>query len=118
MFRLDYGEAHVAIRAGAAPEEPDNVVQPLVRMRTGLYAARSYIAAQGMPADEAALVHHRFVGVDNPDSRAPFYRWMRDTLPADCINYRATEPAALDAAMRAGAGIGFMPAHVAEASPT
>ena len=50
LFRLDYGEAHVAIRAGAAPEEPDNVVQPLVRMRTGLYAARSYIAAHGMPA--------------------------------------------------------------------
>lgn len=27
VFRLDYGEAHVAIRAGAAPQEPDNVVQ-------------------------------------------------------------------------------------------
>src|SRR5690606_20511062 len=28
LFRLDFGEAHVAIRAGAAPSEPDNVVQP------------------------------------------------------------------------------------------
>jgi DNA-binding transcriptional LysR family regulator len=44
VFRLDYGEAHVAIRAGSVPQEPDNVVQPLQRLRTGLYAARSYVA--------------------------------------------------------------------------
>ena len=26
LFRLEYGEAHVAIRAGSAPDQPDNVV--------------------------------------------------------------------------------------------
>ena len=31
LFRLEYGEAHVAIRAGAAPDQPDNVVQPFVK---------------------------------------------------------------------------------------
>ena len=30
LFRLEYGEAHVAVRAGAAPDQPDNVVQPFV----------------------------------------------------------------------------------------
>jgi DNA-binding transcriptional LysR family regulator len=28
LFRLEYGEAHVAIRAGKLPDQPDNVVQP------------------------------------------------------------------------------------------
>ena len=28
LFRLEYGEAHVAIRAGNIPEQPDNVVRP------------------------------------------------------------------------------------------
>ena len=41
VFRLDYGEAHVALRAGPIPQEPDNVVQRLVLMRAALYAARS-----------------------------------------------------------------------------
>jgi len=36
LFRLEYGEAHVAIRAGAAPDQPDNVVQPFLTMRSGL----------------------------------------------------------------------------------
>jgi DNA-binding transcriptional LysR family regulator len=62
LFRLDYGEAHVAIRAGNAPEEPDNVVQPLVRLKVGLYAARSYAEAHGLPGSEADFAGHRFVG--------------------------------------------------------
>ena len=41
LFRLEYGEAHVAIRAGSVPQDPDNVVQPLLRQRSGLYAAPS-----------------------------------------------------------------------------
>src|SRR5210317_1935404 len=28
VFRMELGEAHIAIRAGSAPSEPDNVVQP------------------------------------------------------------------------------------------
>lgn len=117
LFRLDYGEAHVAIRAGAAPEEPDNVVQPLARLRTGLYAARSYADRHGLPADEQDLPRHRFVGTDSPDSRAPFHRWLRERVPKEAITYRTTEPAATDAAIVAGAGLGFMSATRAANHP-
>ena len=117
LFRLDYGEAHVAIRAGASPQEPDNVVQPLVRVRTGLYAAKSYVATRGLPADESELARHRFIAPDAADDRAPFYRWLHATVPEDCISFRATESASLAAALRAGAGIGFQAAFVAEADP-
>lgn len=117
VFRLDYGEAHVAIRAGAAPEEPDNVVQPLARMRAGLYAARSYAEAHGLPQSEADLPAHRFIGTDAADSRAPFHRWMRATVPPDRISFRATEPAASEAALRGGLGLGFLAAYKAEADP-
>lgn len=117
VFRLDYGEAHVAIRAGAAPDEPDNVVQPLTRLRTGLYAARSYVEAHGLPETPEDLVHHRLVSMDDAASRAPFYRWLRDHVPPDTVSFRATELAALDAAVVAGAGIGFIAAHRAERLP-
>jgi DNA-binding transcriptional LysR family regulator len=117
LFRLDYGEAHVAIRAGTAPQEPDNVVQALTTMRTGLYASRSYIARHGMPLGETDLINHRFVGADSVDNRAPFYRWLRDAVPADCITYRVTEPAAAEAALRAGLGMGFHPVRNAASDP-
>jgi DNA-binding transcriptional LysR family regulator len=108
VFRLDYGEAHVAIRAGAGPEEPDNVVQPLVRIRTGLYASKAYIAQHGSPVSEAEFEGHRFVSSDNETTRAPFHRWLRATVRPDQISYTATEPAALEEAVRMGAGIGFI----------
>lgn len=117
LFRLDYGEAHVAIRAGAAPEEPDNVVQPFVRLRTGLYAARRYVELHGLPDGPADFATHSFVGADEPMSRAPFQRWLRETVPAEAITYRATESSALDEAVRAGAGIGFLAVHEAAGDP-
>lgn len=108
VFRLDYGEAHVAIRAGSAPEEPDNVVQPLTRMQAGLYASRSYVERYGRPASEAEFSGHRFVCTDAEVTRAPFHRWLRATVQPDQITYAATEVAALEQAVRQGAGIGFM----------
>ncbi|MFN7050771.1 MAG: LysR family transcriptional regulator [Rhodobacteraceae bacterium GWE1_64_9] len=117
LFRLDYGEAHVAIRAGAIPEEPDNVVQPLIRLRTGLYAARSYVDRFGLPAGPQDFDGHLFIGADNAISRAPFHRWLRDTVPLEQIAYRATDTATLEAAVKCGAGIGFMSHYAAAAHP-
>jgi DNA-binding transcriptional LysR family regulator len=117
VFRLDYGEAHVAIRAGTGPEEPDNVVQPLARIKSGLYAAQTYIDRFGQPASEADFPGHRFVCTDNEATRAPFYRWLRATVQADQIAYAATEAAALEEAVLQGAGIGFISTFRAEGRP-
>ena len=117
VFRLDYGEAHVALRAGNGPEEPDNVVQPLTRMKAGLYAARSYIERFGKPDSEADFDGHRFVCTDAEVTRAPFHRWLRATVHPDQIAYAATEPAALEQAVRQGAGIGFMISFRASEDP-
>ena len=117
VFRLDYGEAHVAIRAGAGPEEPDNVVQPLTRIRWALYASKSYVERHGKPAAEDAFDGHRFVCSDAEVTRAPFHRWLRATVQPDQITYTATEPAALESAVRAGAGMGFVAAFRAAEDP-
>ncbi|PRY87776.1 LysR family transcriptional regulator [Donghicola tyrosinivorans] len=108
LFRLEYGEAHVAIRAGSPPEQPDNVVQPFFRQQVTLFAAKSYVEKHGMPKDEADYVNHRFVGQDDIDSRAPFYRWMRDNIPRNNVTFRSEDPRANEQAILDGAGIGFM----------
>ncbi len=117
LFRLDYGEAHVAIRAGAAPEDPDYVVQPLVRMAAALYASKAYVAAHGVPSGPQDYGQHRFIGHVEPDARAPFYRWLRETVPPEAVTYRASEPEANRAAVVGGLGLGFLPVRDAERFP-
>ena len=108
VFRLEYGEAHVAIRAGTAPQEPDNVVQPFVTLQVGLYAHKSYVAANGKPASESDFEGHQFIGIDDETTRAPFHRWLWKTVPKSQIVYRTSSNDHVAAAVKAGAGIGFV----------
>lgn len=109
LFRLEYGEAHVAIRAGTVPSQPDNVVQKFNDLRVGLYATKGYIAEHGRPAGLDTFGDHRFVAHDAEDSRAPFEQWLRRNVPAQCLKFRSTDTRALRSAILAGAGIGFLP---------
>jgi DNA-binding transcriptional LysR family regulator len=115
VFRLEYGEAHVAIRAGKVPEEPDNVVQRLGYLHVGLYAAKSYVAQHGLPSSVEDFPNHRFVTDDSLKSRAPFHKWLFDVAPRETHMYRGTDAMALENAVFAGAGIGFLPRFVGEA---
>lgn len=118
LFRLEYGEAHVAIRAGTAPDQPDNVVQPFVRQSVGLYASAAYVERHGLPEKLCKeMTGHRFVCHDSEESRAPFYMWLRANVPAEAITYRSTDVRALEQAVLVGAGIGFLPVMEARANP-
>ncbi|THH35083.1 LysR family transcriptional regulator [Aliishimia ponticola] len=117
VFRLEYGEAHVAIRAGNAPEQPDNVVQPFFRQRVGMFAARKYIDTYGMPKGEDDLPNHRFVAHDRKDSRAPYNTWLRSKVPEEAIKFRSGDPWAMELAVRAGSGIGFLPIVLGRENP-
>ena len=108
LFRLEYGEAHVAIRAGAKPDQPDNVVQPFMSQRLSLVATQDYIDRHGMPSGEADLPNHHFVGHDDDESRAPFNRWLQQVVGPERILFQATESRVMRDAILAGAGIGFM----------
>lgn len=117
VFRLEYGEAHVAIRAGSMPEEPDNVVQPFMQQQMALVASDKYVARHGLPKDEDDLKNHYFVTHDNEKSRAPFAAWLRDMVSDDRFVYRATENRNMQDAILAGAGIGFVLAQELASHP-
>lgn len=109
LFRLEYGEAHVAIRAGHAPEQPDNVVQPFVTQRMALVAHDTYVAQHGMPKDESEFGNHWFVGIDDAQSKAPFNKWLTEMVPRDRIGFRTMDNWSMRDAVLSGAGIGFLP---------
>lgn len=107
LFRLEYGEAHVAVRAGARPDEPDNIVQDLGVQRSALYAHRGYVQARGPLGTDFAA--HDFIGPADARHRAPFNRWLAAHVPADRVRFRASDARACIEAVEAGGGIGFVP---------
>ncbi|MEM8554683.1 MAG: LysR family transcriptional regulator [Pseudomonadota bacterium] len=117
VFRLEYGEAHVAIRAGAAPNEPDNVVQKYGMIEVALYASQHYLDRTPHGFDEDDLSKHQYVGFEDLDSRAPFYRWMETTVPRENIVMRVGDGRSVKHAIQTGIGIGFLQAWEAERHP-
>ena len=116
LFRLEYGEAHVAIRAGSAPDQPDNVVQPFGRTTLALYAADVYIDRYGLPKDESEYESHYFVGHES-DTRAPMNRWLREKVPENNIVYRTADNRSYEDGVVAGAGLGLLPVLAARRYP-
>lgn len=115
VLRLEYGEAHVAIRAGRAPDNPDNVVQPFVPQNITLFASEDYVARHGLPETLDDFAGHRFVGLDNFDTRAPFARWLIQRVSPEQIVFRGTDNRVLRDAVLSGVGIGFISVWEAEA---
>lgn len=117
VLRLEYGEAHVAIRAGNKPDNPDNVVQPFTQQCVALYASQGYIARKGRPESIDAMADHSFVSLDNFGSRAPFFRWLVDKVDPEQIAFRATDNRVIRDAILSDIGIGFLTCWEAEQLP-
>lgn len=117
LFRLEYGEAHVAIRAGSVPDQPDNVVQSFLEQDVALYASPEYVEKFGVPNGVDEFSKHRFVGNDNENSRAPFNVWLRSRVSAENITFRCTNGFAMEEAILTGAGIGFLSTWAAKRYP-
>ncbi|CTQ48155.1 LysR family transcriptional regulator [Jannaschia donghaensis] len=107
LFRLEYGEAHVAIRAGNPPDQPDNVVQKFYHQGFALYASKDYIAKHGRPTSLEDVGDHIFIGSADDTPRAPFFAWMQKHIPAENIGYKVNQVTAARPAVLAGLGIGF-----------
>ena len=117
VLRLEYGEAHVAVRAGSKPENPDNVVQPFVPLSTSFFASTRYIEKNGRPETVDDLGGHFFVGVDDFDSRAPASRWLVERVPETSIIFRGSDNRVLRDAILDGVGIGALTCWEAERHP-
>lgn len=108
LAKLEYGEAHIAVRAGGKPDHPDYVVRPFGRATFGLYAHDSYIERHGLPAGEDDLDGHVFVLPPVKDARVPFARWIEDTVSPDQIAVQSISPQVNSEAIAAGIGLGFL----------
>lgn len=106
LFRLDAGEAHLAIRAGAQPTEPDYVVRPMAGIGHHLYAAAAYRDEYGALDD---VTRHRFVLPGSEGRGAPYVRWLRERVGPENIVMVSNDSAAREAMIRAGLAMGWLP---------
>lgn len=113
LAKLEYGEAHIAVRAGPKPDHPDYVVQPLGRVRFGLYANRIYLDGGRRHLDKSDLSNHRFVVPPVPAARVPFAAWIAENVTPEQIAFESMSAMVNAEAIDQGIGLGFLPEHIA-----
>lgn len=117
LARLEYAEAHVALRAGGKPDHPDYVVRPYRSIGLNLYAHQNYIDRKGMPPKDGDMSGHQFVSLASDNSRAPFEAWVKKHVDPSQMNVTTTNLAVLFDAIEAGVGVGFMTELYADSNP-
>ncbi len=107
-LKLEHGEAHIGIRPGRAPEEPDYVAQRVAPLQAALYASRSYVDRYGLLNDLSQIRKHRFVSGSPTIHHIAFMQWLESNIPEERIFCRANDVWAMHQAIRAGLGIGLV----------
>lgn len=108
LARLEYGEAHIALRAGPKPEHPDYVVTHFGDIGFNLYAHDSYLVRKGAPNAIDGFEDHVFVLPDFPHDRLPFGDWTKDNIRPEMLALSSRDIGVIAEAICAGLGVGFM----------
>ena len=109
LLRVEYGEAHVAIRSGPKPNEPDNVVLPFASFCSGLYASRDYASRFMSPIETVPLSEMDVLEPDFTEERSPIKRWLGGLGLPSKSGVRCSTVESHREALIAGLGVGFLP---------
>ena len=116
LARLEYGEAHVAFRAGPKPDTPDYVVKLFRRICFGLFASRDYVSSRGQP-EPGDWAGHAFVGSTDEASRMPYAQWMKTNLGTENLALKTEDQHVIKPAVKEGIGLGFLADHDSSDDP-
>lgn len=108
LQRLEYGEAHIALRAGSKPEHPDYVIQSFGQVGLNLYAHADYLSRNGALTSEADLALHEFVLPPRNESRLSIWSWINEQIAAPKVAVLANDNMVVREAVLAGLGLGVL----------
>ncbi|MEL6242444.1 MAG: LysR family transcriptional regulator [Pseudomonadota bacterium] len=109
LAKLEYGEAHVALRAGQKPDYPDYVVRHFKNLRFSLYGHQRYFNRHGPVDGPHALDRHKFILPPDDLAHVPFQGWIADNVEQDQVAVVANSPLFHFQAVQKGIGLGFLP---------
>lgn len=105
---LEYGEAHVALRAGAKPDHPDYVVQPYRNVALNLYGRADYLQRLGGVQEIGDLARFDFVTPLTGEGHLPIWSWINSQITHLSVALSATDPTVVKEAVCAGLGLGVL----------
>jgi DNA-binding transcriptional LysR family regulator len=114
LAKLEYGEAHIALRAGPKPDHPDYVVSNFAQISFNLYAHDSYIQKFGMPKDASDFGGHQFVLPPSFGGNLSVRQWVENIVRPDMIALSSQNVDVNFKAVFAGVGIGIIEDHKAK----
>jgi DNA-binding transcriptional LysR family regulator len=117
LARLEYGEAHIALRAGPKPEHPDYVVTHFARLQVRMYAHDNYIAKYGVPESDANLTGHHFVAPTERTTGVPYGSWIDAHIKPEMLALSSRDNRVNFDAICSGLGIGFLAEYEASECP-
>jgi len=109
-------EADIAIRLGR-PQQQELVARRVAELTLGLYGARRYLDAHGVPQSVEDLAQHTGVGFDEIEVFTAAGGWLERMIAPARVVYRANTLGAQRAAIRAGFGIGGQARFIADRDP-
>ena len=111
-LKLEYGEAHLAIRAGLKPTDPDNIVKHLLPIQVGMYAHKNYVKEMGTIQSSDDFSRQKYVLETNFPIK-PIQKWIDDNVPLENVSFKSSDHVALEKAVIDGMGIGLFPTFLA-----
>lgn len=115
-FSLSRREADIAITV-ERPSEGRLVAQKLVDYSLGLFASRSYAAANGLPTKPAELKAHRLIGYVSDLVFSPSLAYADEFSSEWDADFSISSALGQVEAVRSGAGIGILHSFIAGSFP-
>lgn len=108
--RLDLmaGEADVALRISYGEEHPDLICRLISTAQFTLYGSSGYSARHGLPKTPEDMAGHCLFSLRREGLAPVIHSWFLRHVSADQITRTLSEVGLLDAAIRAGQGLGIM----------
>ncbi|MEO0694847.1 MAG: LysR family transcriptional regulator [Pseudomonadota bacterium] len=116
LAQLEYGEAHVAIRAGIKPAATEYNARLLRRVQFGFFAHRDYLKSAESKKKKPSLSTYDYIGAttDIDKDRSPYVKWLHPYVPNPNFALRVNDFDANLPAILAKVGVGALADHVAE----
>ena len=108
LAQLEYGEAHIALRAGPKPDHLDYVVSKFAQISFNLYAHDSYVQKFGMPKEASNFGGHQFVLPPSFGGHLSVRQWVKNIARPNMIALSSQHVDVNFKAVFAGVGIGII----------
>ena len=111
ILPLATGAAHVSLRAGKAPKDPDSIARKIIDIRFDYYASKQYIKQHGELKNLTDANKHDWVLPSNEKQGIPIVSTIINTVQEDRIVYQSNSFVEVYKAIEHGIGIGPIAEH-------